>query len=437
MDIILLVVLILLNGLFAMSEIALITAKKIKLQKAADSGDSSAESALILGSDPNRFLSTVQVGITSIGILSGIVGESVLADPLALWLITLDIDATSASYISTTIVVIGITYFSIVFGELVPKRIGQSNPESIARVVAPLITALAIISRPFVKLLSGSTKFSLRVLGIKERNQSEVTEEEIQAVLAEGTQAGLIESHEHEMVKNVFRLDDRQIASLMIHRADIVYLDANQPIKSSLQVIASTDHARFPVVKDSIDNIIGVINARKLLSRINTDGEAGLTSGLEECVYVPETLTGMELLDNFRTTGQQMAFVVDEYGQVLGLVTLQDLIEAITGEFTPRDPSKSWAVQRDDDTWLLDGHIPIPELKDCLAFDTVPEEEKGRYHTLSGMFMLLSGKLPMEGDKVYWEDWQLEIVDMDRKTIDKVLAKKIPTKVETENIAER
>jgi len=422
MDVFILAGLILLNGLFAMSEIALITSKKAKLQKAADSGDSSAQKALELGADPNRFLSTVQVGITSIGVLSGIVGESALAGPLSLWFEGLGVDPVYASYLGTGVVVVVITYFSIVLGELVPKRLGQSNPEVVACLIAKPIAGLAVLTRPFVRLLSGSTKFVLRILGVKERNQSEVTEEEIQAVLAEGTEAGLIESHEHTMVKNVFRLDDRQIASLMVPRADIIYLDVDDPIEKSLKVIGETDHARFPVVRGGLENVIGIVSARKLLSRIAAGEKPDLSLGLEEAIYVPETLTGMELLDNFRSSGRHMAFVVDEYGEALGLVTLQDLIEAITGEFKPRDPTQSWAVQRDDGTWLLDGHIPVPELKDCLGLSTVPEEEKGRYHTVSGMFMLLSGKLPKEGDKVTWEGWQFEIMDMDRKTIDKILA---------------
>lgn len=227
------------------------------------------------------------------------------------------------------------------------------------------------------------------------------------------------------MVKNVFRLDDRQIASLMVPRADIVFLDQDEPVTEALRLIESSDHARYPVVRGSLDNVMGVVNARKLLSRIAAGAKPDLSLGLEDTLYVPETLTGMELLDNFRSSGRQMAFVVDEYGEALGLVTLKDLIEAITGEFKPRDPTQSWAVLRDDGSWLLDGHIPIPELKDRLQLATVPDEEKGRYHTLSGMFMLLSGKLPKEGEKVFWEGWELEIMDMDRKTIDKVLAKRV------------
>lgn len=425
MDVFVLIVLILINGVFAMSEIALIASRKVKLQKAADSGDTSAQVALSLGEDPNRFLSTIQVGITSIGILSGIVGEAALARPLAHWFEEWGVTTAYANYLGTGIVVVLVTYFSIVLGELVPKRLGQSNPELIARMMAKPVAGLALITRPFVRLLSGSTSFILKLMGVKDRVQPEVTEEEIQAVLAEGTEAGLIESQEHTMVKNVFRLDDRQIASLMVPRADIVFLDQDAPVADALRLIETTDHARYPVVRGSLDNVLGVVNARKLLSRIAAGEKPDLSLGLEDTLYVPETLTGMELLDNFRSSGRQMAFVVDEYGEALGLVTLKDLIEAITGEFKPRDPTQSWAVLRDDGSWLLDGHIPIPELKDRLQLASVPDEEKGRYHTLSGMFMLLSGKLPKEGEKVFWQGWELEIMDMDRKTIDKVLAKRI------------
>lgn len=422
MDVFILVVLVVFNGVFAMSEIALITAKRARLQKAAEAGDAGARAALSLGSDPNRFLSTLQVGITSIGVLSGVFGESALAVPLALYLVGLGITESTADILATGLVVVLITYVSIVLGELVPKRLGQSNPEMIARIVSRPIAGLAILTRPFVKLLSGSTRAVLGVLGVKERTQSEVTEEEIQAVLEEGTEAGLIETHEHTMVKNVFRLDDRQIASLMVPRADIVFLDLDEPFAVTLDRIAQSDHARFPVARGGLENVVGVVNSRRLLSRIAGGGIPSLEKDLQEALYVPETLTGMELLENFRASDRQMAFVIDEYGEILGLVTLQDLIEAITGEFKPRDPQSSWAVRRDDGSWLLDGHIPIPELKDHLELASVPDEDKGRYHTLSGMFMLLSGKLPAEGEKVSWLGWQFEILDMDKKTIDKVLA---------------
>ena len=431
MEIAILIALIFLNGLFAMSEIALVTARKARLQKLIDEGDSGAAAAVKLGEDPTRFLSTIQIGITSIGVLNGIVGEAALAEPLAHWLVSLGVSQSYASFGATALVVVTITYFSIVVGELVPKRIGQSYPETFARLVARPIHLLALATKPFVLLLSASTRALLRLMGVKETKGTPVTEEEIHAMLVEGTSAGVIESHEHTMVRNVFRLDDRQIGSLMVPRADIVCLDVDDSFEENLRLIEESDHARFPVVEGGIENILGVINARQWLARALKDKSQSLREqSLQAPLYVPETITGMELLDNFRLSDVHMAFVIDEYGEVQGIITLQDLIEAITGEFQPRDPETSWAVQREDGSWLLDGHIPVPELKDRLGLEEVPEEDRGRYHTLSGMIMLLTGALPREADVVEWEGWKLEIVDMDGRAIDKVLAVRLPSSKE-------
>ncbi|MBP7414071.1 MULTISPECIES: hemolysin family protein [Simplicispira] len=427
MEIAILFALICLNGLFAMSEIALVTARKARLQKLIDEGDSGAAAAVQLGEDPTRFLSTIQIGITSIGVLNGIVGEAALATPLAVWLEVLGVPQPYASYGATGLVVVLITYFSIVVGELVPKRIGQSYPETFARLVARPINFLAVATKPFVLLLSTSTRTLLRMLGVKETSGSPVTEEEIHAMLVEGTTAGVIESHEHTMVRNVFRLDDRQIGSLMVPRGDVVCLDLDLSFEENLRRVEESDHARFPVVRGGMDNILGVVNARQWLAHtLRAQGHGLADQPLQTALYVPESITGMELLDNFRLSDVHMAFVIDEYGEVQGIVTLQDLIEAITGEFQPRDPETSWALQREDGSWLLDGHIPVPELKDRLELTAVPEEERGRYHTLSGMIMLLTGRLPKVTDTVQWEGWKLEVVDMDGKTIDKILATRMP-----------
>jgi putative hemolysin len=427
MEILILAALILLNGAFALSEIALVTARKARLQVRVDEGDRAAAAAIRLGEEPTRFLSAIQIGITSIGILNGIVGEAALAAPLATWLIGLGVPERYAAYGATGLVVVLITYFSIVVGELVPKRLGQTHSEALARLVARPVEWLAMATKPFVHLLSVSTRALLRLLGVREDGGAQVTEEEIHALLAEGTSAGVIERQEHTMVRNVFRLDDRQIASLMVPRGDVVALEYDAPFDDNLRRIEESGHARFPVVRGGLSNIAGVVNAREWLMQVVRGGSKRLGDHpLRQPLYVPETLTGMELLDNFRSSDVQIAFVVDEYGEVQGIVTLQDLIEAITGEFRPRNPHDSWAVQRQDGSWLLDGHIPVPELKDRLQLKEVPEEERGRYHTLSGMIMWLTGRLPKVTDTVTWEGWRLEIVDMDGKTIDKVLATRIP-----------
>ncbi|MGI4937371.1 MAG: hemolysin family protein, partial [Janthinobacterium lividum] len=393
MEIALLLGLVVINGLFAMSEIALMTARKVRLQKLADAGDGAAKAALQLGADPNKFLSTIQIGITSIGVLNGIVGESTLAKPFALWLQTQGMHVDASGYVATGLVVVTITYFSIVLGELVPKRLGQISPEIIARLVSRPMSVLAITAKPFVKLLSGSTELVLRAMGVKDTGRQAMTEEELHMMLEEGSDAGIIEHHEHQMVRNVFRLDDRQIASFMVPRSEVVYFDADESLDINLKRFEGAPHSRFPVVRGGWDKIIGIANARQMLAQTLRGEQPNLDGQLQPAVFVPESLTGMGLLEEFRNSGVQMAFIVDEYGEVQGIVTLQDVMEAITGEFKTHRAEDSWAVQRDDGSWLLDGLIPIPELKDRLGIAAVPEEERGRYNTLSGMVMLLLGKL--------------------------------------------
>ena len=426
MEFLFLIGLILFNGVFAMSEIALVTARRARLARLAEDGDGAAQIALSLHDEPTRFLSTIQIGITSIGVMSGIVGEALLAEPFAFWLHELGFDRDASSWVATALVVVVITYVSIVVGELVPKRIGQLNPEAIARLVARPMRFLAVFTRPFVRLLSFSTDTILRLLGQRAQPGSGVTTEEIQAMIEEGSEAGVIEEQEREMVRNVFRLDDRQIGSLMVPRADIVFLDVEQPIEENMQWIAASDHSRFPVCRGGLHDVLGIVNTKQLLTQKIKGSEATLANHLQPAVFVPETLNGMDLLGHFRASGTQMVLVVDEYGEVQGLVTLQDVLEAVTGEFCPRNQEDAWAVQREDGTWLLDGLIPIPELKDRLGWKAVPEEEKNRYHTLSGLVMWLLGRLPQTSDKAIWEGWVLEVVDLDGRRVDKVLAAKLP-----------
>jgi putative hemolysin len=378
--------------------------------------------AIELGAEPTKFLSTVQIGITSIGILNGIVGESALAAPFAIWLQGIGLEQRTSEIGATALVVIVVTYFSIVAGELVPKRIAQLNPERIARLVARPMRALALITRPFVHLLSLSTSFVLRLAGHQDLGAAVVTEEEIHALLDEGSQAGVIEKAEHQMVRNVFRLDERQIGSLMVPRADILWLDADLSLEENLQRIAASDHSRFPVCRGGLGDILGIISAKQIVRQSLRGEPLDIERELSPPTYVPESLSGMELLDHFRVSRTQMAFVVDEYGEIQGLVTLQDVLEAVTGEFEPWDQEEAWAVQREDGSWLLDGMIPIPELKDRLGLKTVPEEDKSTYHTLSGLMMWLLGRVPHTGDIGVWERWRLEVVDLDGRRIDKVLA---------------
>jgi magnesium and cobalt exporter, CNNM family len=418
--------LIVLNGLLAMSEIALVTARRGRLQTLIEQGDSGAAAALALNGDPTRFLSTIQVGITTIGILSGIVGEAALGAPLGDWLIRLGMDMEYAHLGATALVVVLVTYVSIVIGELVPKRLGQMFAEGVARRVARPVGWLATTAHPFVRLLSASTDLVLRLVGASGTAASKVTEEEIQQLIKEGSESGVIDEQERAMVRNVFRLDDRQIASLMTPRSDIVYLDLKDGRDVNLRKVLESGRSRFPVCRGGLREIIGIASARQLLQQTIRGEAADFASGLEAAIYVPESLTGMELLENFRTSTSHLALVVDEYGELQGLVTLHDLFVSIAGEFKTHHDEDAWAVQRGDGSWLLDGMIPIPELKDRLGFNAAPDEELGRYNTLSGMLMLLLGRVPSVGDAADWQGWRFEVVDMDNHRIDKVLAARLP-----------
>ena len=426
MDVALLVFLILLNALFAMSEMGLTASRKARLQVMVEAGDAGAQAAMDLHDNPTKFLSVVQIGITSIGILNGIVGDAAFSEPFAHWLnATFAIHARAAAITATAMVVIAITFLTIIFGELVPKRIGQMYPETVARLAAQPMEWLSLIARPFVKLLSWCTEATLRLMGVRGGPNRTVTEEELAASLEESVEAGVIEEQEHQMVRNVFRLDDRQVGSMMIPRIEIVWLDANATPEEVLAVIGDEEHSRYPVCRGGLDDVLGIVTAQSLLQQLMQGRPLSLTERLQPPVFVPETLSGMELLDHFRASGAQLVFVVDEYGEVQGVITVRDVLEAITGEFATPAAEDSWAVQREDGSWLFDGLIPVPELKDRLELKELPEEDRGRYNTLAGMIMLLLGRLPDTTDSVEWEGWRFEVVDLDGKRVDKVLAQAI------------
>lgn len=422
MEILLLTALIVLNGVFAMSEIALVTARRARLARLAEEGSAAAAVAMALHDEPTRFLSTVQVGITSIGILNGIIGEAALAGPLASWLQTLGTPIEASQYAATALVVIIITYVTIVVGELVPKRLGQLDPERIACRLARPMQWLAVLGRPFVLLLSLSTDALLRLLRRHPSTRKDIIEEEIHALLQEGSDSGTIEQQERELVRNVFRLDDRPIESLMTPRAEIVFLDTALPLEENLRRVAASEHASFPVCRDGLDEVLGILGAKQLLDALLAGTPPSLTDSLQPAVFVPERFSGLDLLEQFRASDLPLMLVIDEYGEINGLVTPQDVLEAVAGEFKPRRQEEAWAVQREDGSWLLDGLIPIPELKDRLGLKSVPDEGRARYHTLSGLVMWLSDRMPHTGDVLVWENWRLEVVDLDGRRIDKILA---------------
>lgn len=432
MDIALLALLIFLNGIFAMAEIAIVSSRRSKLAKMASDGDNSAETAIKLAEEPTNFLSTIQIGITSISILNGIVGDAAFSETLSHWLADTGMSKHLSDVCATVLIVVLITYITIVIGELVPKRIAQIYPETLASFFANPMKNLASITKPFVALLSFSTNAILKLIGLEDAKPPSVTEEEIHALLAEGSEAGVIEESEHEMVKNIFLLDDRQLSAFMTPVADIVYIDLSKPLEKNLALIAESTHTRFPVSTGGLRNVIGVITSKQILQQTLKGGKPNLTANLLPCVFVPETLTGMELLEQFKASKTQIVFVIDEYGEIQGIVTLQNLLEEVAGDFYYESTEDAWAIQREDGSWLVDGLIPIHELKEILESDNLPEEDKGRYQTLSGMIMLLLGRVPQTGDKIKWNDWRFEIVDMDGKRIDKVLVSKKTTTPATE-----
>ena len=433
MDILLIFLLTLFNAIFAMSEMALASSRKAVLMAMAEEKLTGAQAALDLLRRPTEFLSTIQIGITTLGVLNGIIGEAAFSESVADWFIDAGATDVLAGVLATILVVTLITLNTILFGELVPKRMGQIYPETAARFTAPLMLALSWMARPLVKALSLSTATVLRLMRIDLQKVRQVTEEEITASLVEGVDAGLIEQHEHQMVKNVFHLDERSLVSLMVPRTDIVWMQSDWNIQQALQHIEPhAAHSWYPLCRNGLDEVIGMISMANMLHHY--DSQSSLEEWAEPAVFVPETLTGLDLLDQFRSPHQvgdmkhhvrstRMVLVVDEYGVVQGLLTPRDLLEAITGELVQTtSPQDAWAVQREDGSWLLDGLMPVQELKSRLEIEELPMQEKGIYNTLAGLIMLLVGNLPKEGEVIHSMGWKFEVVDMDGRRIDKVLA---------------
>jgi putative hemolysin len=442
MDFLLIAFLTLLNGVFAMSEMALAASRKARLMALSESGDKGAQAALGLLDNPTQFLSSVQVGITSIGMLNGIIGEAAFSSGLSAWIQGFGASPRAADISATALVVTIITYVTIVFGELVPKRIGQLFPETVARLVARPMMWVATGAKPFVRLLSFSTHAVLKMLGVDTTGDRGVTEAEIAASLEEGLDAGLIEEHEHQMVQNVFLLDDRLLTSLMLPRSDIEWLDASDTVAEAIAKAGVTGHSWYPVCRGSLDDVTGVVNVAKLLAiRGHIEPAPGAAPSSEHvpakttptvadrigayaipAVFVPETLTGMELLEQFRARSTRIVFVVDEYGVVQGLMTPMDMLEAITGELKHDAQAEAWATQREDGSWLIDGVMPVSELKARLDIRELPEQDRGRYNTLAGLLQSVSGRLLKTGEQVECAGWRFEVIDLDGKRIDKVLA---------------
>jgi putative hemolysin len=420
-EMLVLAVLILANALFAMAEIAVVSARKTRLQQQAQEGNKRAQVALELANAPNQFLATIQLGITLVGIMAGAFGGATLAEELAGMLEQVPFLAPYSEVIGVGIVVLTITYFSLVIGELIPKRLGLNNAERVAARLAPFMRTLSRLASPLVRLLSLSTDLVMRLLRVRPKQETPVSEEEIKLLLQQGTRAGAFEPAEQEMVEHVFRLGDATVKALMTPRPEVVWLDLDDPAEETRRVVASRGHSRFPVARGELDHVLGVVYVKDLLAD-GLDGQPfDLEANLRPALYLPETVTALEAMEQLRLNHTDAALVIDEYGGFEGLLTVEDILEAIIGDIVaPGELVEPEAVQREDGSWLLDGTLPVDEVKDLLGIDSLPHEGS-RYQTLGGFVMLCLGRIPSAGDHFSCCGWRFEVVDMDRLRVDKVL----------------
>lgn len=423
MDIFLLLLLILLNGVLAMSEIAVVSSRKSRLQKLADDGSPGAQTALELSNEPSGFLSTVQVGITTVGILSGAIGENALADPLTAWLSGFAFMEPYARGLALTLVVVGLTYFSVVVGELVPKRLGLLAPETIAALIATPMNVLARMTRPLVWLLSSSSTLLLQLVGARHRGDPPVTDDEINVLMEQGAEAGVFHESEQVIVSNVLRLDEQRIGAIMTHRNDIYVLDLDEPEDVIRSCLAESPFTRIVVCRDGLDHIVGILRTADLLKLALAGEKLDVERLLRPALYVPEGVSTTHLLESFRKAHQQCALIVDEYGELQGLVTLTDVLTSIVGELPSSDTEEEQdIVERADGSWLVDGGIAIERLKLVLKIeDDLPGEDENAFNTLGGLVMYVLGRIPAVTDQFDAAGYRFEVVDMDKNRVDKML----------------
>ncbi len=431
-EILIVLLLIVANAIFVMSELAILSARKVRLQQIANQGNANARVALQLANAPNQFMGTVQIGITLLAILSGAFGESVIAKQVVLWLKAIPWLAPYIDAIASIVAVLVITYLTLVIGELVPKRLALNNPERVATAVAGPMQMLATITSPVVHLLSASTDLVLRLLGIKPSTEPQVTEEEIRVLIEQGTEAGTFEEAEQDMVERVFRLGDRRVSALMTPRPEIVWLDLDDSAEINRQIIVDNTHAQFPVCQGELDNVLGIVQVSDLLARCLTNQPLDLTTTLRRPLYVPESTPGLKVLELFKQSSTHIAIVVDEYGVIQGLVTLNDILEEIVGDIPSIDEiEEPQVVQREDGSWLVDGMLPVEEFFELFEIEELPKEQRGNYHTMGGFVVTQLGRIPIAADHFEWQGMHIEVMDMDGNRVDKVLVVPVPAKPHT------
>lgn len=403
-----------------MSEAAVISARKARLQQLAEAGNAQARAALELATHPNQFLATVQIGITLVGILAGAFGGATLAEEIASRLSVIPFLAPYSEVIGVGIVVLGLTYFSLIIGELVPKRLALNNAERIASFVAAPMRALSSIAAPVVRLLSVSTDIVIRFLGVKPSTEPSITPEEIKILIEQGTESGQFEETEQDMIEGVLNLDERQVGAFMTPRTQIVWFDLEDSPQDIRRKIVASQHSRFPVIKDSLDNVLGIVRAKDLLTQLLAGQPLDLKALLRPPLFVPESTSALKVLELFKQKGTHLALIVDEYGGIHGIVTHNDILEDIAGNIpSTGEPAEPEATRREDGSWLLDGLLPIDKLKEIFDFEKLPDEE--HYRTVGGFVMSQIRSIPSVGQRFEWGKLCFEVVDMDRHRVDKVL----------------
>ena len=432
LEIIIIVLLILLNSVFAMSEFALVSSRKIPLRQKADGGDSGATAALEISENLTPFLSTIQIGITLIGIFTGAFGGATIAKGLSSYFAQFSALAPYSYSLGISIVVVTITYLTLTFGELVPKKIALYKAEPIAARVAKPMRLFSSIAKPLVLILSASTDATLRLLKVPKEYEPSITEEEVKVMLEKGTKSGVLEKAELIMIKGVLKVGDLRVESLMTHRNEIIALNLEDEIDVNLQKMIDSSHSYFPVYEKEVDNILGIISAKDIMANLVESDVVDMKKYIKKALFVPETLLVLKLLETFKENGVHIAMIADEYGNIQGFITLNDVLEAIVGDV--RDLGETVEipkiVMREDGSWLIDGDTPIEKLKETLSLDSFPEEEDGYYYTISGLIMFILHRIPNIGNHIEVNGIKYEVVAMDGNRIEKVLATRFESNTE-------
>jgi magnesium and cobalt exporter, CNNM family len=424
LEIIIVLLLIVLNGVFAMSELALASVRRARIAVLERKGVAGATTARELAGDPQRYLPTVQIGITLVSMLTGVFGGARIAGDLEAWLAAIPALESVAGTLSLVLVVVLTTYLTLVLGELVPKHLALRRPEHVAAHVAPSIAWMARVTGPIVWLLDKSSGVVLRLFGLHRTPRQTVTEEELKALLAEGTQAGVLEEEERDMIERLLRLADKPVRAIMTPRTEIAWIDRTDPPQEVAATLKSSPHSRFVVCEGSVDNVVGVVQAKNILDRILDGGEVSLAAALRQPMVVPDTVTALDALERLKSDPLGLALVMDEYGSFEGVVTAADVLEAIVGDPSDTEPQVDGAGSGEEGALVVDGMMPVDELKSRLSLPDLPAE--GSYHTLAGLVLALLRRVPRVGDRIVFSGWRFEVLEMDGRRVDKVRASREP-----------